>query len=89
MAKLIYSAITSLDGYVAVEEGNFDWAVPDEEVPLRRVSERLARDTQPSGHHGDVRQCHQRDVPQLVRGKDWQPCTAKTQTTTPRRSTSS
>jgi dihydrofolate reductase len=32
MAKLIYSAITSLDGYVADEEGNFDWAVPDEEV---------------------------------------------------------
>jgi dihydrofolate reductase len=32
MAKLIYSAITSLDGYVAEEDGNFDWAVPDEEV---------------------------------------------------------
>ena len=32
MAKLIYSAITSLDGYVADEDGNFDWAVPDEEV---------------------------------------------------------
>src|SRR5947208_2099758 len=32
MAKLIYSAITSLDGYVADEEGNFDWAAPDEEV---------------------------------------------------------
>jgi dihydrofolate reductase len=32
MAKLIYSAISSLDGYVADEEGNFDWAVPDEEV---------------------------------------------------------
>ena len=32
MAKLIYSAIASLDGYVADEEGNFDWAVPDEEV---------------------------------------------------------
>jgi dihydrofolate reductase len=31
-AKLIYSAITSLDGYVADEEGNFDWAAPDEEV---------------------------------------------------------
>jgi dihydrofolate reductase len=31
MAKLIYSAITSLDGYVADEDGNFDWAVPDEE----------------------------------------------------------
>jgi dihydrofolate reductase len=32
MAKLIYSAITSLDGYVADEAGNFDWAEPDEEV---------------------------------------------------------
>ncbi len=32
MADLIYSAITSLDGYVADERGNFDWAEPDEEV---------------------------------------------------------
>src|ERR1700737_3963751 len=32
MAKLIYSAITSLDGFVADEDGNFDWAAPDEEV---------------------------------------------------------
>jgi dihydrofolate reductase len=32
MAKLIYSVITSLDGYVADEHGNFDWAEPDEEV---------------------------------------------------------
>ena len=32
MAKLIYSAITSLDGYVADEHGNFDWATPDDEV---------------------------------------------------------
>jgi dihydrofolate reductase len=32
MAKLIYSAITSLDGYVADEHGNFEWAAPDEEV---------------------------------------------------------
>jgi dihydrofolate reductase len=32
LAKLIYSAITSLDGYVADEEGNFDWAAPDEQV---------------------------------------------------------
>jgi dihydrofolate reductase len=32
MAKLIYSAITSLDGYVADAGGNFDWAAPDEEV---------------------------------------------------------
>ena len=32
MAKLIYSALTSLDAYVADEDGNFDWAEPDEEV---------------------------------------------------------
>jgi len=32
MARLIYLAITSLDGYIADEEGNFDWAEPDEEV---------------------------------------------------------
>src|SRR6266478_9047114 len=32
MAKLIYSAIASLDGYVADAEGNFDWAAPDAEV---------------------------------------------------------
>jgi dihydrofolate reductase len=32
MAKLIYSAITSLDGYIADEAGNFDWAEPDDEV---------------------------------------------------------
>jgi dihydrofolate reductase len=32
VAKLIYSAISSLDGYVADEDGNFEWAAPDEEV---------------------------------------------------------
>jgi dihydrofolate reductase len=32
MSKLIYSAIASVDGYIADEEGNFDWAVPNEEV---------------------------------------------------------
>lgn len=32
MARLIYSAITSLDGYVEDEDGNFDWAAPDDEV---------------------------------------------------------
>jgi len=32
LARLIYSAITSLDGYVADEKGTFDWAAPDEEV---------------------------------------------------------
>jgi dihydrofolate reductase len=32
VAKLIYSTIASLDGYVADESGSFDWAAPDEEV---------------------------------------------------------
>jgi dihydrofolate reductase len=32
MARLIYSAIASLDGYVSDQQGNFDWARPDEEV---------------------------------------------------------
>ena len=32
MAKLIYSMITSLDGYAADEDGAFDWSAPDEEV---------------------------------------------------------
>ena len=32
MAKLIYSAIASLDGFVADADGKFDWAAPDEEV---------------------------------------------------------
>jgi dihydrofolate reductase len=32
VAGLIYAAITSLDGYVADEKGNFAWAEPDEEV---------------------------------------------------------
>ncbi len=32
MAKLVYSTITSLDGYIADAAGNFDWAAPDEVV---------------------------------------------------------
>jgi dihydrofolate reductase len=32
MAQMIYSAITSLDGYIADRGGSFDWAEPDEEV---------------------------------------------------------
>jgi dihydrofolate reductase len=32
MARLIYSGIASLDGYVEDEQGKFDWAVLDEEV---------------------------------------------------------
>jgi dihydrofolate reductase len=32
VAKLIYSAIASLDGYVEDTDGGFAWAAPDEEV---------------------------------------------------------
>jgi dihydrofolate reductase len=32
MARLMYLAIASLDGYVEDEQGIFDWAEPDEEV---------------------------------------------------------
>jgi dihydrofolate reductase len=32
MSRLIYSAITSLDGYTEDETGDFRWAAPDEEV---------------------------------------------------------
>lgn len=48
MAKLIYAAIISLDGYVEDPDGNFDWAEPDAEVHTfindleRPVGKRLA-----------------------------------------------
>lgn len=32
MARLIYAAIASLDGYVADADGNFEWSAPDPEV---------------------------------------------------------
>lgn len=32
MGQLVYSALTSLDGFVADREGRFDWAMPDDEV---------------------------------------------------------
>ena len=32
MAELVYSAIMSLDGYIADKDGRFDWAMPDGEV---------------------------------------------------------
>ncbi|HET7590410.1 MAG TPA: dihydrofolate reductase family protein [Solirubrobacterales bacterium] len=39
MARLIYAAIASLDGYVADERGEFGWSAPDAEVH-RFVNER-------------------------------------------------
>jgi dihydrofolate reductase len=38
MAKLIYSAIASVDGYTEDAAGSFDWAAPDEEL-LRFVND--------------------------------------------------
>lgn len=32
MARLIYSAIASLDGYIEDSSGRFEWAAPDDEV---------------------------------------------------------
>jgi dihydrofolate reductase len=32
VAKLIYPALPSLDGYIEDDEGRFDWAMPDAEV---------------------------------------------------------
>jgi dihydrofolate reductase len=32
VAKLTYTALTSLDGYIEDEHGRFDWGAPDEEV---------------------------------------------------------
>ncbi len=32
MARLIYMAITSLDGYIEDDKGHYDWAMPDDEV---------------------------------------------------------
>jgi dihydrofolate reductase len=38
MAKLIYSAIASADGYIEDAAGSFDWAAPDQDV-LRFVND--------------------------------------------------
>ena len=40
MAKLMYEAIASLDGYVEDEAGRFDGAMPDEEVHLTEPATR-------------------------------------------------
>jgi hypothetical protein len=71
MAYLVYSAISSLDGYVADEDGNFDWAVPDvrddgrlgdKPCPPRRP---VARD---AGVRGDLAGRRQDRVFQNARG---------------------
>jgi hypothetical protein len=37
VAKVIFSAITSLDGYIEDEAGRFDWAEPDDEVSRAEI----------------------------------------------------
>jgi dihydrofolate reductase len=32
MGRLVYTSLTSLDGYTVDSNGNFDWAAPDREV---------------------------------------------------------
>ena len=74
MAKLIYSAIASLDGYVEDEEGKFDWAAPDEEVHALRQRPRAADrdlplrapDVRDDGLLGDRE--HRRREPAVVPG---------------------
>lgn len=41
MARLVYAALCSLDGYVADADGGFGWAEPDEEV-IAAINGRLA-----------------------------------------------
>jgi hypothetical protein len=65
MAKLTYSAITSLDGYVADERGEFGWAARDEDVhssvsdagAAHRQLPVRAPDVRDDGLPGD-RSCH-------------------------------
>jgi carbon monoxide dehydrogenase subunit G len=46
VAKLIYSFLASLDGYIADDAGRFEWAAPDEEV-LDFIND-LERDVEPT-----------------------------------------
>ena len=57
MARLIYSAIMSLDGYIADAGGRFEWAAPDEEVfafvnDLERPVGTYLRAARRAGHRG-------------------------------------
>ncbi len=65
MARLIYSAIASLDGYVEDHEGKFDWAGPDDEVHAVRRRE-IGIDDCPAraGHRFEFEhQCDRRKDP--------------------------
>ena len=60
MAKLIYTAITSLDGYIEDGEGRFDWAMPDAEVHA------FVNDLERSDRHPPLRPAHVRDDGRLA-----------------------
>jgi hypothetical protein len=45
MAKLIFSAITSLGGFVADQAGNFDWAAPTKKCAFVNDLERPSAPT--------------------------------------------
>ena len=55
MAKLLYTAIASLDGYVEDDQGKFDFAVLDEEVHA------FLNDLERPGRHPSVRAAYVRD----------------------------
>jgi len=56
MARLIYSAITSLDGYIEDAAGRFGWGVPDEEAHafINDLARRAARPAVRTGERHPV-----------------------------------
>jgi dihydrofolate reductase len=80
MAKLIYSALASLDGYVEDKQGTFDWAAPDEEVhafvnDLERpigtyLYGRRMYETMAFWETGDGRSAETRDYAEIWRAAD-------------------
>jgi len=64
MAKLIYDAGTSLDGYVADEAGNFEWAELGGDVQAY-INSRESRVGDPTQRLGDVRRALPAVVPVL------------------------
>ena len=68
-AKLIYSAIALLDGYIEDEDGLFDWAVPSEAVHafINDLEGSVERDFNP----GSRAECPSRSRRWEVRGASW------------------
>jgi hypothetical protein len=52
MAKLLYVLNVSLDGYIADEDGKFDWAAPDEEFSWCGYAPTVV--STPTRHHGPL-----------------------------------